>query len=122
MVTSNNLIEWLQSEIVIDKENVVAVGKKIPNTNKEMSERYFNSSFHLYPSYCEHCEATGSKAVGQKRFIALLLDCCKSQLSLNNISTFTKKGMPLFKGLAIRKSDAKYKEFSTILPEGKESE
>ena len=122
MVTSNNLIEWLQSEIVLDKDNVVAVGKKIPNTNKEMSERYFNSSFHLYPSYCEHCEATGSKAVGQKRFIALLMDCCKSQLALTDIFTFTRKGMPLFKGLAIRKSDIKYKEFATILPEGKESE
>ena len=65
---------------------------------------------------------TGSKAVGQKRFITLLMDCCKSQLGMTNVFTFTRKGMPLFKGLAIRKSDIKYKEFATILPEGKESE
>ena len=108
MLTSNNLIEWLQSEIVADNDNVVPVGKKIPNTDKDMTERYFNSNFHLYPSYCEYCDSTGSKAVGQKRFISLLLDCCKSQLDMPNIITFTKKGMPLFKGLAIRKSDSKY--------------
>ena len=122
MVTSNNLIEWLQAEVVVEKDNVVSVGKKIPNVNKENSERYFNSCFHLYPSYCEHCEATGSKAVGQKRFIALLMDCCKSQLGLTNVYTFTRKGMPLIKGIAVRKSDLKYKEFPTILPEGKEAE
>ena len=117
MLTSNNLIEWLQSEIVVDDENVVPVGKKIPNSDKEMSERYFNSNFHLYPSYCEYCDSTGSKAVGQKRFISLLLDCCKSQLDMPNIITFTKKGMPLFKGLAIRRSDNKYLHHGTILPE-----
>jgi phage/plasmid-associated DNA primase len=117
MLTSNNLIEWLQSEIVADDKNVVPVGKKIPNTDKDMTERYFNSNFHLYPSYCEYCDSTGSKAVGQKRFISLLLDCCKSQLDMPNIITFTKKGMPLFKGLAIRKSDSKYLNHSTILPE-----
>jgi phage/plasmid-associated DNA primase len=82
-----------------------------------MTERYFNSNFHLYPSYCEYCDSTGSKAVGQKRFISLLLDCCKSQLDMPNIITFTKKGMPLFKGLAIRKSDSKYLHHDTILPE-----
>ena len=117
MLTSNNLIEWLQSEIVADNDNVVPVGKKIPNTDKDMTERYFNSNFHLYPSYCEYCDSTGSKAVGQKRFISLLLDCCKSQLDMPSIITFTKKGMPLFKGLAIRKSDSKYLHYDTILPE-----
>ena len=117
MLTSNNLIEWLQSEVVADETNVVPVGKKIPNTDKDMSERYFNSNFHLYPSYCEYCDSTGSKAVGQKRFISLLLDCCKSQLDMPNIITFTKKGMPLFKGLAIRRSDNKYLHHETILPE-----
>ena len=34
-----------------------------------------------------------------------------------SIITFTKKGMPLFKGLAIRKSDSKYLHYDTILPE-----
>ena len=38
MLTSNNLIEWLQSEIVADDKNVVPVGKKIPNTDKDMTE------------------------------------------------------------------------------------
>jgi len=117
MLTSNNLIEWLQSEVVADSDNVIPVGKKIPNTDKDMSERYFNSNFHLYPSYCEYCDSTGSKAVGQKRFISLLMDCCKSQLDIANITTFTKKGMPLFKGLAIRKSDTRYTNSNTILPE-----
>ena len=107
----------MQSEIVADNDNVVPVGKKIPNTDKDMTERYFNSNFHLYPSYCEYCDSTGSKAVGQKRFISLLLDCCKSQLDMPSIITFTKKGMPLFKGLAIRKSDSKYLHHDTILPE-----
>ena len=117
MLTSNNLIEWLQAEVVADSDNVIPVGKKIPNTDKDMSERYFNSNFHLYPSYCEYCDSTGSKAVGQKRFISLLMDCCKSQLDIANIITFTKKGMPLFKGLAIRKSDTRYTNSNTILPE-----
>ena len=44
MLTSNNLIEWLQSEIVADDKNVVPVGKKIPNTDKDMTERYFNNA------------------------------------------------------------------------------
>ena len=117
MLTSNNLIEWLQSEVVADETNVVPVGKKIPNADKDMSERYFNSNFHLYPSYCEYCDSTGSKAVGQKRFISLLLDCCKSQLDMSSVMTFTKKGMPLFKGIAIRRSDNKYLHHDTILPE-----
>jgi len=45
------------------------------------------------------------------------MDCCKSQLDIANIITFTKKGMPLFKGLAIRKSDTRYTNSNTILPE-----
>ena len=110
-------LAWLQAEVVADSDNVIPVGKKIPNTDKDMSERYFNSNFHLYPSYCEYCDSTGSKAVGQKRFISLLMDCCKSQLDIANIITFTKKGMPLFKGLAIRKSDTRYTNSNTILPE-----
>jgi putative DNA primase/helicase len=122
MVNSNNLIEWMQSEVVIDLDNVVSVGKKIPNTDKEVSQRYYNSNFHLYPSYCEYCEATGSKPVGQKRFISLLLDCCKSQLNLNDIFSFTKNGKPLIKGLAIRNSDNQYRDYDTILPEGKPKE
>ena len=53
-----------------------------------------NSNFHLYASYCTYCEDTGSKPVGQKRFISLLLDCCKNQLGLKEISQFSKKGRP----------------------------
>lgn len=121
LLNSNNLIEWMQAEVVVDPENLASVGKKIVNTNKEMSERYMNSNYHLYPSYCEYCEATGSKPVGQKRFIALLTDCCKNQLQLNDVFNFTKKGKPYFKGVAVRNSDSKYNDFPTILPEGKES-
>jgi putative DNA primase/helicase len=120
MVNSNNLIEWLQSEVVLDENNVLPVGKKIINSNKEMSERYFNSNFHLYPSYCEYCEGTGSKPMGQKRFISILLDCCKNQLGLDGVYNFTKNGRPFFKGLALRNSDNQYKDSPTILPEGKE--
>ena len=111
----------MQAEVVVDPENLASVGKKIVNTNKEMSERYMNSNYHLQPSYCEYCEATGSKPVGQKRFIALLTDCCKNQLQLNDVFNFTKKGKPYFKGVAVRNSDSKYNDFPTILPEGKES-
>ena len=121
MLNSNNLIEWMQSEVVIDNDNVVQVGKKIVNTNKEMSERYVNSNFHLYPSYCEFCDGTGSKPVGQKRFISLLMDCCRNQLQLSDVYNFTKKGRPFFKGLAVRNSDHQYKDAPTILPEGKDS-
>lgn len=121
MLNSNNLIEWMQSEIVVDPDNVAPVGKKIINNNKEMPERYYNSNYHLYPSYCEYCEATGSKPVGQKRFIALLLDCCKNQLSLSDVFSFTKHGKPLIKGLAVRNSDNQYKDYATIFPEGKKT-
>jgi putative DNA primase/helicase len=119
LLNSNNLIEWLQSEVV-QADHVTAVGKKIPNGNKETNERYVNSNYHLYPSYCEYCDATGSKAVGQKRFINLLLDCCKNQLGLDDVRTFSKGGKPFVKGLAIRNSDQKFKDLPTILPEGKE--
>ena len=119
LLNSNNLIEWLQSEVV-RADHVTAVGKKIPNGNKESNERYVNSTYHLYPSYCEYCEATGSKAVGQKRFINLLLDCCKNQLNLDDVRTFSKGGKPFVKGLAIRNSDQKFKDLPTILPEGKD--
>jgi putative DNA primase/helicase len=119
LLNSNNLIEWLQSEVV-QAEHVTAVGKKIPNGNKESNERYVNSNYHLYPSYCEYCDATGSKAVGQKRFINLLLDCCKNQLGLDEVRTFSKGGKPFVKGLAIRISDQKFKDLPTILPEGNE--
>ena len=119
LLNSNNLIEWLQSEIV-QADHVTAVGKKIPNGNKENNERYVNSNYHLYPSYCEYCDATGSKAVGQKRFINLLLDCCKNQLGLDEVRSFSKGGKPFVKGLAIRNSDQKFKDLPTILPEGKD--
>jgi phage/plasmid-associated DNA primase len=109
----------LQSEVV-QAEHVTAVGKKIPNGNKETNERYVNSNYHLYPSYCEYCDATGSKAVGQKRFINLLLDCCKNQLGLDDVRTFSKGGKPFVKGLAIRNSDQKFKDLPTILPEGRD--
>lgn len=121
LVNSNNLIEWLQSECVYDADHVSSVGKKIPAPRAEgggPSERYCNSSSHLYPSYCSYAEDTGSKPVGQKRFINLLLDCCRNQLGLDDVSTFTKNGRPFFKGVAIRASDNKFKDYKTILGEG----
>ena len=118
LLNSNNLVEWLQSEVVHDPDAVASVGKKIPAA-KDAKERYCNSNFHLYASYCSYCEDTGSKPVGQKRFIALLLDCCKNQLDLKNVSHFTKQGRPFIKGLAVRKSDQKHESSPTILPENK---
>ena len=120
LVNSNNLIEWLQSECVFAENHVSAIGKKIPaprGENGAPSERYCNSNSHLYPSYCAYAEDTGSKAVGQKRFINLLMDCCRNQLNLSEVSTFTKHGRPFFKGIAIRQSDAKFKDYPTILAE-----
>ena len=117
LLNSNNLVEWLQSEIVLDDKAVTAVGKKIPAA-KDAQERYCNSKYHLYASYCSYCEDTGSKAVGQKRFIALVMDCCKNQLQLDGVRSFSKGGRPFIKGLAIRASDSKYEKFPTILPEG----
>ena len=118
LLTSNNLVELLQSEVVHSPESIAAVGKKIP-ANKDSKERYVNSNFHLYASYCTYCEDTGSKPVGQKRFISLLLDCCKNQLGLKEISQFSKKGRPFIRGLVIRNSDEKFKSADTILPERK---
>ena len=118
LLTSNNLVEWLQSEVVHSPESIAAVGKKIP-ANKDSKERYVNSNFHLYASYCTYCEDTGSKPVAQKRFISLLLDCCKNQLGLKEISQFSKKGRPFIRGLVIRNSDEKFKSADTILPERK---
>ena len=118
LLTSNNLVEWLQSEVVHSPESIAAVGKKIPAA-KDSKERYVNSNFHLYASYCTYCEDTGSKPVGQKRFISLLLDCCKNQLGLKEISQFSKKGRPFIRGLVIRNSDEKFKTADTILPERK---
>ena len=120
LLNSNNLIEWLQSEVVSDTDHVSAVGKKIP-ASKDTPERYCNSNSHLYPSYCAYCEDTGSKPVGQKRFIALLLDCCRNQLELSNVFTFSKNGRPFVKGLVVRNSDQKFKNYPTILPEKEES-
>jgi phage/plasmid-associated DNA primase len=125
LLNSNNLIEWLQSECVYDEKHVSAVGKKIPaprEQNGGPAERYCNSSSHLYPSYCSFAEDTGSKAVGQKRFINLLMDCCRNQLGMDTVSTFSKYGRPFFKGIAIRGSDQKFKSYPTILAEGKEEE
>ena len=116
LLTSNNLVEWLQSEVVHSPDSVSAVGKKIPAA-KDSKERYVNSNFHLYASYCSYCEDTGSKPVGQKRFISLLLDCCKNQLGMKEIISFSKKGRPFIKGLVIRNSDEKFKGAVTILPE-----
>ena len=118
LLTSNNLIEWLQSEVVHDPDVVTSVGKKIPAA-KDAKERYCNSNYHLYASYCSYCEDTGSKPVGQKRFIALLLDCCKHQLDLKEVRSFTKQGRPFIKGLAVRTSDQKHESSPTILPENK---
>ena len=118
LLTSNNLVEWLQSEVVHSPESIAAVGKKIPAA-KDSKERYVNSNFHLYASYCSYCEDTGSKPVGQKRFISLLLDCCKNQLGMKEIISFSKKGRPFIKGLVIRNSDEKFKSADTILPERK---
>ena len=120
LLNSNNLIEWLQAEVVLDPNHVSAVGKKIP-ASKDTPERYCNSNSHLYPSYCAYAEDTGSKPVGQKRFIALLLDCCKNQLNLQDVFTFSKNGRPFIKGLAVRNSDQKFKNYATILPEKEES-
>ena len=66
-----------------------------------------------------YCEDTGSKPVGQKRFIALFLDCCKNQLALKDIYHFTKQGRPYIKGLVVRNSDQKHTSSPTILPENK---
>ena len=118
LLTSNNLVEWLQSEVIHHPDIVSSVGKKIPAA-KDAKERYCNSNYHLYASYCSYCEDTGSKPVGQKRFIALLLDCCKNQLGLKEVRHFSKQGRPFIKGLAVRSSDQKHESAPTILPEGK---
>jgi phage/plasmid-associated DNA primase len=118
LVNSNNLVEWLQSEVVYATDAVSSVGKKIPAA-KDAQERYCNSKYHLYASYASYCEDTGSKSVGQKRFIALLLDCCGNQLGLKDVKAFSKQGRPFVKGLALRGSDEKYSTYPTILPEGR---
>ncbi len=46
-----------------------------------------------------------------------MLDCFKNQLGTGLVSQFTKLGKPYVKGLALRASDQKYKDFPTILPE-----
>ena len=120
LLTSNNLVEWLQSEVIHHPDIVSSVGKKIPAA-KDAKERYCNSNYHLYASYCSYCEDTGSKPVGQKRFIALLLDCCKNQLGLQEVRHFSKQGRPFIKGLAVRSSDQKHESAPTILPEHKVS-
>ena len=117
LLNSNNLVEWLQSEVVYAPDAVTSVGKKIPAA-KDAQERYCNSKYHLYASYASYCEDTGSKPVGQKRFIALLLDCCTNQLGIKDIRSFTKQGRPFVKGLALRSGDDKYSNYPTILPEG----
>jgi len=117
LLNSNNLVEWLQSEVVYAPDAVTSVGKKIPAA-KDAQERYCNSKYHLYASYASYCEDTGSKPVGQKRFIALLLDCCTNQLGMKDIRSFTKQGRPFVKGLALRSGDDKYSNYPTILPEG----
>lgn len=116
MLNSNNLVEWLQSEVVTDENAVTPVGKKIPAA-KDAKERYCNSNFHLYASYASYCEDTGSKPVGQKRFMALLLDCCRNQLGISNVRQFTKLGKPFIKGIALRNADDKFRNMPTILPE-----
>jgi P4 family phage/plasmid primase-like protien len=121
LLSSNNLVEWLQSEVVVAPEAVTSVGKKIPAA-KDSQERYCNSKYHLYASYASYCEDTGSKSVGQKRFVALLLDCCSNQLGLKDIRSFSKQGRPFVKGLALRGSDDKYSSYPTILPEGMTAE
>jgi len=118
LLNSNNLVEWLQSEVVHEPSAVAAVGKKVPAA-KDAKERYCNSNYHLYASYCAYCEDTGSKPVGQKRFISLLLDCCKNQLGLKEVRQFSKQGRPFIKGLVVRNSDQKYSSAVTILPENK---
>ena len=50
LLNSNNLIEWLQSEVIHNPDIVSSVGKKIPAA-KDAKERYCNSNFHLYASY-----------------------------------------------------------------------
>jgi hypothetical protein len=50
------------------------------------------------------------------------VDCCRNQLNMDNVSTFSKYGRPFFKGIAIRGSDQKFKNYPTILTEGKEQE
>lgn len=119
LLSSNNLIEWLQSEVVLDKNSVTAVGKKVPAA-KDSNTRYYNTHLHLYPSYCEHCDSTGSKPVGQKRFVNLLQDCCKNQLNLDDVYSFNKAGRTFFKGIAIRASEQSFRDLPTILPEGKD--
>ena len=121
MLNSNNLVEWLQSEVVLCEKAVTPVGKKIPAA-KDAQERYCNSNFHLYASYASYCEDTGSKPVGQKRFIALLLDCCKNQLGNDTVTGFSKLGKPYLKGIALRNSDQKFKDTPTILPENRKQE
>ena len=120
LLNSNNIIEWLQSECVFDERHVSQVGKKIPGPRGEPgvpTERYSQSKVHLYPSYCSYAEDTGSKPVGQKRFINLLLDCCKNQLGLDGVSVFSKTGRSFVKGIAIRASDNKFTDYPTILSE-----
>jgi putative DNA primase/helicase len=105
--------------------HVSAVGKKIPaprDQNGGASERYCNSSSHLYPSYCAFAEDTGSKPVGQKRFINLLIDSCANQLGLEGVTTFSKYGRPFIKNIAVRNSDQKFRSYPTILAEGKETD
>jgi putative DNA primase/helicase len=125
LISSNNLIEWLNAECVFAEGHVSAVGKKVPaprDQNSGPSERYCSSNSHLYPSYCAFAEDTGSKPVGQKRFINLLIDNCTNQLGLEGVITFSKYGRPYVKNIAVRNSDQKFREYPTILTEGKETE
>ena len=99
---------------------------------KRMGSRFFSAREKQYQDTLDQIEADkkagkDTKALEQKankyqRFLKKGARGAEGQkfldkLDIPNIITFSKIGMPLFKGLAIRKSDSKYINSNTILPE-----
>ena len=83
LVESNPIADWLDNNIVYEKDCRTNIGVANRDKDSGSSNWYLNTDRWLYANYAEYCHNTGCKAISLRRFVSLLSDLCQNQLDLD---------------------------------------
>ncbi|MBD2255598.1 phage/plasmid primase, P4 family [Nostoc parmelioides] len=91
LLDTNPLADWLENCCIRDEKAKTYIG-----TLDKPTEHY------LYANYVKWMEGTGSKPVSLRRFSDCVVDLCKSQLGMGNVSKFRDPQGVYISGIDIR--------------------
>ncbi|WP_019503236.1 phage/plasmid primase, P4 family [Pleurocapsa sp. PCC 7319] len=83
LVETNPIADWLDNFVVYDASAKTNIGVAKRDKDSNSATWYLNTDIWLYANYKEYCQNSGTHPVSLRRFVNLLSDLVKNQLSLD---------------------------------------